>query len=356
MAHMIENNMIAWKGATPWHGLGFQVADNATGAEMLKVAGLDWKVQTRALAMRSADQQNILTAPLQGFKAIVRSDNDHVFAIPTKRYQIVQNAEIVELFREYCEAGHAKMETVGGLRNGAVVWALAKLNGGSVKTLRGGDTVEGYILFSTSHDGSLATVGKATQVRVVCHNTLSAALQGGVDFKVKHSTKWTAERAKEAKEALGMALAQVQEMNEVAEQLSNVNVDRKGQIEFISRLANGKCLLDQVIEDSTPAPASASLIDAAILNTHVTSRDADSVLNRVGKAILEAIIDSPGSTLESAKGTLWGAVNGVSYYTDHVAGRTQDTRLSNAWFGTNDELKRNAVKVAMDMAGLKATR
>lgn len=353
MAHMIQNNMIAWKGQKPWHGLGFEVADNATGADMLKVAGLDWKVQTRALAMRNNVGEGLLTEPLTGFKAIVRSDNDQVFAIPTKRYQIVQNAQIVELFREYCEAGHAKMETVGGLRNGAVVWALAKLNGGSTATLAGGDELNGYILFSTSHDGSLATVGKATQIRVVCHNTLTAALHGGSDFKVKHTAKWTPERAAEAKKALRMALAQVQEMNHVAEQLSHVNIDRKGQIEFISRLAGGKCLLDQVIEDTTIQVGAGSLIDRAIASTHVTTSDDSDVLNRVGKAILDAILDSPGSDLASAKGTLWGAVNGVSYYTDHVAGRTQDTRLNNAWFGANNDLKRDAVNVAMEIAGLR---
>jgi hypothetical protein len=49
---------------------------------------------------------------------------------------------------------------------------------------------------------------------------------------------------------------------------------------------------------------------------------------------------------------MWGAVNGVSYYVDHVASRTQDSRLSNAWFGQNNELKSNAMKVALDMAGV----
>src|ERR1700677_3463010 len=139
MSHQIENNMIAYKNETPWHGLGFQVADNATGEEMLKVAGMDWKVQRRSLAMRDAMGSNLITDTLQGFKAIVRSDNNFVFGIPTKKYNTVQNIEIVNLFKEYCEAGHATLDTVGALRNGAVVWALAKLNGGTKAELKGGD-------------------------------------------------------------------------------------------------------------------------------------------------------------------------------------------------------------------------
>ena len=49
MSHQIENNMLAYKGAEPWHGLGFRVDENATGEQMLLTAGLNWKVQRRAL-------------------------------------------------------------------------------------------------------------------------------------------------------------------------------------------------------------------------------------------------------------------------------------------------------------------
>ena len=349
MAHMIENNMIAYRGETPWHGLGFQVEDTATNVEMMNIAGLNWRVQRRALAMRDANGEGLITEPLTGFKAIVRSDTNHVFGIPTVRYNLVQNEEIINLFAEYCEAGHAKMETIGGLRNGAIVWALAKLNGGTAATLKGGDKMNGYILFSTSHDGTLSTVGKATSVRVVCHNTMTAALSGGLDFKLKHSAKWTPERANEAKKKLGMASEQIQEFHSAAAALANVPVDREGQIEFLSRLMGGKLLLKT--EDEVTVPTGDALLKS--IERSLTASPEDK-LNRVGKSILEAMIDSPGSDLESAKGTLWGAVNGVSYYADHVAGRTQDSRLANAWFGSNDTMKRSAMEVALEMAGVKA--
>jgi phage/plasmid-like protein (TIGR03299 family) len=325
MAHMIENNMIAYKNETPWHGLGFRVDPNATGAEMLQAAGMAWRVNRRALAMRAMDGTTLLAEPLKDFKAIVRSDNDHVFCIPTAKYNVVQNEAIVELFREYCEAGHASMETIGGIRNGAVVWALAKLNGGSEATLKGGDKLTGYVLMSTSHDGSLSTTGKATQVRVVCQNTLSAALTGKADFRMKHSAKWTPEKADEAKASLGMAMQQIQKMNKVAETLSNVNIDHSDWLSFMGKLMGGE---ENVIDTKSAS------------------------LTRMAADIQEATISSPGSNLESAKGTLWGAVNGITYYTDHQRGRTQDTRLASAWFGDSDLLKRTAVNVALEMAGV----
>jgi len=65
MAHRIQNNMMTWKSEKPWHGLGVQVDENATGAEMLIAAKLNWTVQRRSLAMRGNDGTGLLTDPLE---------------------------------------------------------------------------------------------------------------------------------------------------------------------------------------------------------------------------------------------------------------------------------------------------
>lgn len=167
MAHKIWNNQIAWKGETPGHGLGVKVPQGTTGEEMLRRAKLDWSVSRRALAMRSL-QGEVLTDPLAEFCAIVRDTDDHVFQVATSKYHPVQNREIVEFFREFAEAGHAELETVGGIEGGRIVWALARLNhnGASDTVLGGGaDESRGYVLLANSHDGSLRLVAKATSVR-----------------------------------------------------------------------------------------------------------------------------------------------------------------------------------------------
>lgn len=329
MAHMIENNMLAYKGQEPWHGLGFRVNENATGAEMLATAGMEWRVQRRALAMRpgNGDTQTMLTAQLDGFRAIVRSDTNTVFQVASARYQPVQNVDIVEFFREYCEAGHARMETIGGLRDGAVVWALARLNGGSTATLPGNDELRGYMLLATSHDGSLKTIGKPTQVRVVCHNTLTAALgehRGQNVFSMRHVRKFDQSAKDDARRVMGMAIEQIQETNSVAAQLAAVTIDHAGWMEFMSKLM-GNGLLD---------PKTAEL-------------------SRTAQAIQDATISSPGSAMVSARGTLWGAVNGVTWFADHAArSRSESNRMFSAWFGTNESLKVSAVQAAMEMAGI----
>jgi phage/plasmid-like protein (TIGR03299 family) len=338
-----------------------------TGEEMLKVAKLDWKVQRRALAMRMADGQGLLSEPLSGYRAIVRADTDEVFQVATNRYYPLQNQEIVEFFREYCEAGHAEMETVGAIDGGRKVWALAKLNGTTSAEIGGqgsGDQVTGYMLLATSHDGSLRTIGKPTQVRVVCWNTLSASLgltNGKLgkavsqEFRMKHSRKWTPAVAAEARKVMGMAVESIARINETADKLARVKIDQAGRIEFVKRLVGGESLLEQVVADQDARRLEAqrdTLLDSIIGQAERSKTGDSDDLGRLGKALLESMLYSPGSDLPSARNTMWGAVNGVTYYADHEQGRTQDTRLSSAWFGPSANLKAQAVQVAMDMSGL----
>jgi hypothetical protein len=77
---------------------------------------------------------------------------------------------------------------------------------------------------------------------------------------------------------------------------------------------------------------------------------------RVGQAIIDSILTSPGSDLDSRNGTLFGAINGVTYFVDHKRGRTQDSTLSGAWFGQGATLKTQAVNVAYQMAGTTGGR
>jgi hypothetical protein len=80
----------------------------------------------------------------------------------------------------------------------------------------------------------------------------------------------------------------------------------------------------------------------------------DAKLSNKEQDLLLAFNKGPGAELVSAKGTLWGAVNAVTYYVDHIVGRGTDTRLNKAWFGANARLKTKAMALAMDMAKIAA--
>lgn len=109
------------------------------------------------------------------------------------------------------------------------------------------------------------------------------------------------------------------------------------------------------VSELEPTQEEIDRIVSGYVESVVTENDVKS-LGRVGQSILQAVYDSPGSQLESAKDTLWGMCNAVSYHVDHARGRTQDARLSQAWFGVGDTLKTDAVNLAVEMAGINVAQ
>jgi hypothetical protein len=63
----------------------------------------------------------------------------------------------------------------------------------------------------------------------------------------------------------------------------------------------------------------------------------------------EALECAPGQDFKSCKGTLWGALNAVTYVIDHEMGRTRDNGLTYAWFGYTGDIKRKAFEIALEL-------
>lgn len=93
MAHMIENNMLAYKGETPWHGLGVNVTADMTGDEMLKAAGMEWPVECRKMLLTASNVSSVGASAkaLDEYRAITRGDNGRVFQVASRIYKPVQH-------------------------------------------------------------------------------------------------------------------------------------------------------------------------------------------------------------------------------------------------------------------------
>jgi hypothetical protein len=74
-------------------------------------------------------------------------------------------------------------------------------------------------------------------------------------------------------------------------------------------------------------------------------------LERDHASLMSLYQSAPGQELESAKGTLWGTVNAVSYYVDQVRFGGAGDRLDSAWFGAGARLKNKAWIAACDLLG-----
>ena len=71
-------------------------------------------------------------------------------------------------------------------------------------------------------------------------------------------------------------------------------------------------------------------------------------LSHKAKNALEIMNTQPGA--EFAKGSFWQLFNTVTYMTDHILGKSQDSRLVNSWYGYNRKLKTRALETAVEMA------
>jgi hypothetical protein len=160
-----------------------------------------------------------------------------------------------------------------------------------------------------------------------------------------------------AREVLGLAKVNFNAFSEQAEFLATTQVrSEQVLIDYVGALSGSK-VLDSIVEAEGNGNGNGNVLDA-ILDATAADQSVEELhrnlrytdLNKAGKVILDAIIDSPGSDLPSAKGTYWGAVNGVTYAVDHKMGTSEDSRLTNAWFGQRASLKQKALDLAVEYA------
>jgi len=315
MAHQVET--MAYAGELPWHGLGVPVSNDLTPAQMMEKASVDWTVHECESFVEFNDQK-IST----GMKSLVRSTDGKVLTNVGENWNPVQNEQAFEFFSEYVFAGDMEMHTAGSLRDGQMVWALAKVK--ESFDLFGGDQVESYLLFSNPHQYGKSIDVRFTPIRVVCNNTLSLSLsmQAERQVKVGHRVEFN---PGEVKEALGIASEKLATYREMAEYLGGKRFSMDKLIEYYNTVYPRTS--DKRVQDKK-------------LSVDTLSRNA--------KQCLDVLETQPGA--EFAEGSWWQAYNSVTYVTDHIQGRNADNRLYSSWFGGNQARKKNALETAIEFA------
>lgn len=315
MAHEVET--MAFANEVPWHGLGNRVDANSTIDEMLVAAGLDWEVKQYPLYAKIGDKELAVTR-----KALVRETDHKVLTVTGENWTPLQNRDALGFFREYTEAGGIKLETAGSLRGGKVIWGLANIGEGFT-IMNGRDAVKGYMLITSPHEVGHAISVRTTSVRVVCANTMAMAHRGAsqVSYTQNHLSEFDMDRAKET---IGLARETIRDYQIDAEALMGLKMSEYDTVRFLAKFfqpTETKPALEKVIKDPTAR------------NKHLT-------------AVINSVQNAPGAT----PGNAWGVLNGVTHWADHVSGRSNDARVSSAWFGVNSRMKLNVNTELLEMA------
>lgn len=313
---------MAYVGERPWHGLGEALPEGQPIEAWLRAARLDWQLKRLPVqylvggALRTMDDRHVL----------VRDDTCEALSVVSSEYEIVQPREVLEFYRELVERHGYALETAGALAGGRKIWALAR-TGRRAHVLESGsceDEVAAYVLLATSCDKSLATTAAFTSVRVVCQNTLGFAMDDVREnrrrnLKVPHTRKFI---AADVHEALGLLDSAWNRFMAEARKAASHKLTEPEARDFFGRV------LRRMPGVKPP--------------TDERQGDLPARAERERQALVSLWQDSPGSQLVTAKGRLWGAVNAVTYYADHVRPAGAGDRLDSALFGSGQTLKQAA--------------
>jgi phage/plasmid-like protein (TIGR03299 family) len=302
---------MAYVGEQPWHTLGESLPPNQPIEEWLRAARLQWHL--KRLPVQYLVDGKIRTMPDRYVRA--RSDTRDALSIVSDDYQIVQPKEVLEFYGDLVQGFGYSVETAGSLHGGRKVWALARTRLTAHLEICGDDEIGAYVLLATSCDKSLTTTVAFTSVRVVCQNTLSFAVDdidrnGRKQVKVPHTHRVNADAVKKQLGLLDTSWARfIESVNKAA----SVQMDAPAAAEFFERVL-GRRLAKEL------GPRAA----------------------RERAALTSLFRSAPGQSLHGANGTLWGALNAVTFYVDHVRPGGGLERLDSAWFGPGQSLKQAA--------------
>tara|TARA_R100001163_G_scaffold62254_1_gene52877 strand:+ start:667 stop:1602 length:936 start_codon:yes stop_codon:yes gene_type:complete len=167
-------------GERAWHGMGVVTDGTLPAREAFETADALFTVEKRPLYYLSDEMDGL---PTEHF-AVTRTDNNGLLGIVSKQYEIVQNDSLLrmaEFIREEVD-----MDCVIVLSDGAKVCFTATLRGAETDIVPG-DTVKRRIVGYLGHDGKTGCGAKFTNIRVVCQNTLTAALgESGAHSSITH--------------------------------------------------------------------------------------------------------------------------------------------------------------------------
>jgi phage/plasmid-like protein (TIGR03299 family) len=325
MAHKIEiENGIAkmfYAGKTPWHKLGTQVEREITAEAAIKLAGMDTENELQPIYIASA--KTVDGIPVVGKKvddkvAVVRKQDNAILGVVGTSYHIIQNRDCFSFMDGIIGEGAAVYHTAGSLFGGKKIFLTVKL---PTSMCIGDDKVDKFILMSSSHDGSLAVHLRWTPIRVVCANTLTAAINScQFAYMVRHRPGYMA-KLEDARKALGLCDYYYQQL----------------EICF-------KKLLDTKMSDNEM-----EVFAAELFASDENKKPSGNTVNKRNKlkSLFKTLPD-----LKHVKNTRWAGYNAVTHFIDHerstrlMNGRNEDeVRFASTVFGGGSGLRQKAFEL-----------
>ena len=341
MSHEIHTAVFSAMEGAGWTGLGVPIpADIARDPRKIaQLCGATFNVRKAKCYREMPDGTH---REIEDRSVLYRDDTGADFEIvSTSRYHIDnrQPVDLFESFRDKLAADNLSISHAAVLRGGRVITVCAKLaepiqewRRRELVSLQGRDEILSYLTGATGYDLQHGSNYFLTGIRTVCANTLAMGLAG-------------AERSGRLFHASASQRLGARSLKNMLEAASTVI---RSEREFYAEL-QARAMTEQEAEDYFAAilevdPTDIGKVDKATGKPAVSSR----TLNQL-RALQSAYRHAPGA----APGSVYGALQAVTYFVDHV-GSSRDTdgdgriaaRMASSLFGRGASVKLRAVQEA----------
>jgi phage/plasmid-like protein (TIGR03299 family) len=299
----------------PWEGEGFQsISDTGYSADDLFLAFPEFAAEVHPQEIQTPSGFVIPDRVANFRDAHARLWDDGVGQIPAKyvgtvstTYRVIQDPLAFKFVDDVKVASEDQATIVAAthLREGR--WTAVTTHLGDDYLIPGDPQEQRgrYLAFINSTDASLSFSVVRTNIKIVCRNTLNAAVRTGRVYRVRHTTN-ALERVHEARAMLGLMQVAADREAKIAERMADVKIPDAAFDAFLESLFPTKDKSGKQREEGrglTMAQNRQSAVKAIYLN-HPTIGD--------------------------KRGTAWGAFNAVTAWDEHVRNQKPDVRFASA--------------------------
>lgn len=345
----------------PWGGsLAIDVSDCLTAEQVMHKAKLDFRVNKCNLVARmpmSLQASEIseedgdflyggdLYRKCPNAYATYRTDLDIPLGFVKAKYEVVQNTDVFSFFNEAIGENKAIWQTAGCYGYGHRVFVCAKI---PVQTDVNGDPIDNYLVFTTSHDGSISIDIMFTPIRIYCFNVLNAAKRSAdAHIRIKH-TRSAKERLQRGAEVLRIACEYAQDAQTLYNSLYAIKMSESDVVQYITKLIldEGEYNAISNFEGKNPLDNMFNLLNLDWGTMHgadISTRKAN---------VIRGMFDyyKNGIAQQNIIGTAWGAYNAVTGYYSNVANMDGLKRFDSLLYGSANDKMVNAFSSAFELA------
>ncbi len=315
-----------------WHGLGQIIEQYPTSAEALKFAGLDYVVTKEDIYTSNYNSDGLLMGNPTSVKshfATMRKDTGAVLGVVGKDYEIVQNTDAFAFFDSIVGGDGIQYETAGALGNGERIFITAKLPG-YIK-VGSDDLIEKYLFLTTSHDGYGSITAAFTPVRIVCNNTLNAALRNHSNaIKIRHTIN-AKQRLEQAHKLMGISNNLSIEIESIFNRWTKIRITDKQVYKLIqTALVPNKEVLTKIQQGNED--------------------ECSTYYKNMCENAYEYSLSNRTQLLETTNGTVFGAYNSITGYFQNVRKYKNDTaKLKSIMYsGMAQQRSQSAFELCLD--------